>query len=326
MIYPIDVHKQAQRSTKIPERDKYKFAAGIFGIVCVVLFFAANWFLKDVVGLPSLFVTILTLAIIVAVFITFFRYVILNEPARLVEYAAQDSDKFSKYVTLRKESEQTLKSVADEKVYCFEYISGVHVCTLQLRYGSNDQQKSKTTADVFAKIFHILSENNIPFRTIDMCENFEKSNEYLNYVNHLNSIEDKHLARHLLYAAEAVLNESSASSIVSTVYLMIMPFTELQLNLLDLALRQIFGIVKSNKTAFRSIHSLNLDELTEMMLDFYGLEAIDFSSSKRFVELSDETNNLYNDLVSIYRVEGEERTLQDDTVLGNKLKTNVEDF
>ena len=60
------------------------------------------------------------------------------------EYEEQSSDSFSKYVNIRKDSEASIQIAPNISVQYFEYNNGSCVCTLQFKYGINDQNRSQT--------------------------------------------------------------------------------------------------------------------------------------------------------------------------------------
>ena len=323
MIYPIDVHKQAQKSGKLPDSDKYKLIGGFFLIGCIVFSFALHWFLETVLLLPGIVATVATILLAIIVIIFFFRFFIFQEPSRMQEYEEQNSDSFTKYVRIRKDSESSIQIAPNTNVQYFEYNNGSCVCTLQFRYGINNQARSQTTEKVFAQIFHVLAEYNLTYKTIDVLEDFEKSEEYDNYVFRLNSIQDKKLARHLLRVANNVFDRCKEESIVPTVYLMIIASSEAQAAELDVVLRQIFSLCRSNLTAFRSVKCLDMQHFTEMCLDFYGLETIDLSIARQVSEVSEETQSVYSEMVALYSIHGTKDSKKDDSLLAPDFRSNA---
>lgn len=323
MIYPIDVHRQAQKSSKLPDSDKYKLIAGLFLIGCVILAFALHWLLGTFFQFPGIVATLATILAAIVMVILVFRFIIFQESSRMQEYEEQESDSFSKYVRIRRDSETTVQIAPNTQVQYFEYNNGNCVCTLQFKYGINDQTRSQTTEKVFAQIFHILAEYNLAYRTIDVVEDFEKSEEYDNYVYRLNSISDKKLARHLLRVANNVFDKCKEESVVPTVYLMIITSGEAQAADLDVVLRQIFSLCRSNLTAFRRIKCLDLQHFNEMCLEFYGLETIDLSIARKVSEVSAETQNVYSELISLYSISGSKGTKKNDALLERDFRSNA---
>lgn len=323
MIYPIDVHKQAQKSGKLPDSDKYKIIAGFFLIGCVILSFALHWLLESFFQFPGIVATLATILVAIILIVFVFRFLIFQESSRMQEYEEQSSDSFSKYVNIRKDSEASIQIAPNISVQYFEYNNGSCVCTLQFKYGINDQNRSQTTEKVFGQIFHVLAEYGLAYRTIDVVEDFEKSDEYDNYVYRLNSIPDKKLARHLLRVANNVFDKCKEESVVPTVYLMIIASGESQAAEMDVVLRQILSLCRSNLTAFRSVKCLDMQHFTEMCLEFYGLETIDLSVARQVSEVSDETQNIYSELVSLYSIKGTKDTKTNDALLASDFRSNA---
>lgn len=301
LIYPLNVHKQSQRSSKVASGDMSRLVLAFTLIGAVALFFLIDWAGGTFLSMPtwaSFVVTIVVTLILVSLII---RFLVFDEAELMQEYSKEKSDSFSKYIYIRKD-DITNVEVANRQVNCYSFTNGSGLVALQFKYGSNDQETSKDTLIAFERIFHVLSENSLAFRTIDVPEDFEQSDEYRRYVSGINSIEDKKLAKHLLRVADNVLRISEELSDVSTIYLLISNKSSVQTEGLEIALRQIFSIVTETPNAFRHMDTLDEAELLEMLRRFYNLEAMDFGMM-RVVELSQEVNIDFSKAVSIYRIE-----------------------
>lgn len=301
MIYPFDVHKRVQNSSRVSSEDIARFAFILFIIGSIILFFVLHFVYTTMLGLGMFWVVVTEIAVMSIIGSIVFRMLIFKEDEKLEEYQNQTTDTFAKYVYVRKDAETTL-DVLNGKLTCFEYTNGSPFCVLQFKFGSNDNDKAPRTQAVLRGIFHICAENQLDFRTVDSVENFENSTEYANQVRRLNAIPDKKLAKHLLSVAQKALDTCKDNSMVSTLYLVIGATSNYKIGDLEAGLRQIFALILSKRSAFRSINALNFEQLMEFYRDFYGLEVMDLSMM-RVIALAEDVNTNYENVVSIYRLE-----------------------
>lgn len=322
MIYPIKVHKQAQQSGKVMKDDILRFGVMLAVVLTVALFFLINWVVKMYIGGGLAISILITLVIAAMVGSVLLRYFVLDENSRVMEYQNQGTASFARYVNLRKDIVNTIHA-RGEDLNCFEFSDGSSVCVLQFRYGSNDDAKAKITHKLFERMFSILGEENIPFRTINMLEDFDDSAECDNMVGHCNNIKDKKLAKHLLSVAGNVLDETRKSGKVVTLYLMICPRANYPLSELEAVLGNLLGAIAAQPTAFRSVECLDQQQLLKFYKAFYQLEAIDLSAM-RVMDLAEDTHEKFEDVVSLYRVQPlSGRALVNKEIMNNKFHTKA---
>lgn len=322
MVYPISVHKQAQKAGKVTQSDMMRFGTTLFIMLSVGLFFLLQWILKVYLGASMWLALLITLLIAAIIGSVLLRYFVFDEPTRVQEYENQSNDSFAKYVFTRKDIVNPI-DVHGEECQCFEFTDGSQVCVLQFRYGSNDDTKAAETLRQLEKCFAVLGEENMPFRTISMREDFSDSVECDNIIRHCNSIEDKKLARHLLSVANNVLTEVQRQGNVITLYLMICPKANYHLADLEAVLRKVFAVLQSSPNAFRSIECLNQQQLLKLYKDFYGLETIDLSTM-RVLELSNDTKESFGKVVSLYKMQTESgKTLVNKNAILGNFRTNT---
>lgn len=322
MIYPINVHKQAQQAGNMTGAEVIRLGIALFIIGSVAAFFALDWLFTSILGFNDILAVVITIALIAIVGITILRFVVFDEANRMVEYERQESDSFAKYVNVRKDILNSI-SVEDNKIHCFEFIDGRNMCVFLFRYGSNDDVKATNTKNTLEQIFQILGEEDLRFRTINMIEDFEDSAEYDNYIRRLNAIPDKKLAKHQLDIAAGVLEKTEKMSNASCIYLMIETKPNLPLHDLETALRRVFAAIIKYPTAFRSIECLNRDKLLKLFRDFYGLETIDLSTM-RVLELAEELDMEYKKVTSLYKVtDSDGKIFVDDSVMANAFHTQT---
>ncbi len=72
-------------------------------------------------------------------------------------------------------------------------------------------QKAAETLRQLEKCFAVLGEENMPFRTISMREDFSDSVECDNIIRHCNSIEDKKLSQASTVSGKQCANRSTAT-------------------------------------------------------------------------------------------------------------------
>lgn len=322
MIYPWNVHKDVISSNKTKTSDKTKFAVSLTLIICVVAYFVLGSFLQNVLGVDSGIAIWIIVAVVFIIGTYLVRFLVFQEDELVDNYQKKDSDSFIKYVQYRKEIENEVDTPYF-KVKSFEYLRGNSFCVLQLAFGSNDTIKTRNTRDMFIKIFNTLSSAGLTFRTIDMPEDFEKSKEYRQHIKLRNQIPDKKLAHHLLKVSSNILEDCRNNSNVSTVFIVIQtsnPFQQLDY---ENAIISVLSIIKSYRTAIRDFHFLDKDELVHTLYEeFYQLMVIDLSTMK-VVEMSNEVNDTYTDVMSVFMIEAQDNyVLQSTDKLEKNFKNN----
>lgn len=322
MIYPYNTHKATVNAGKVTNNDLFKFWGILFCIFAVGLFFLLEWVFSTLIGLPKMVGLIVALLIAVTMLIYAFRFIIFKEQDKMEDYQGQQSDAFTRYSTVRIDSENYI-TIHNNKVLCYEYGNGNTFCVLQFRFGSNDTAKAATTQAVFKAIMHTLCMFELEFRTIDTPENFYTSLEYQKHIKHLNEAKEKEHANHRLKVADYIYRECAEQSNVPCIFLIISTKNGYQLPDLESAVIQILALIRSNVSAFRSINFLDKGQLLEMYRDFYELETIDLTTMKT-IELSSDVQTAYIDVVSVFKVVSTTgKTFADDSVLENKFKNKA---
>lgn len=325
MIYPNSVHRQAQTKGKVTSGELMKLGGVLFVIFIAIIFFFVNWLLRMYFDAGMLISILVTSVIALLVGSVLFRYIVFNEPAKVQEYENQSTDSFSKYVFVRKDIVNTVE-LNDRKIQCFEYMNGMSMCVLQFRYGSNDENKSKSTLQTFEQIFSILGEEQISFRTISMLEDFEDSAEFENAVKQRNAILDKRLGYHLLKVADNLFRETKQRSNAITLYLMLCTNPNYPISELEAVLKRIIRLLQVQPLAFRSVGFLDQAGLLNLFRDFYGLETIDLSTM-RAIELSQELDEQFDKVVTLYKLKtASGKTFVNEDAMRGRFHTNTKEF
>jgi hypothetical protein len=299
MIYPMDVNSRSDTSARSTAADIAKLAVFGFLLVCVGVFFGFRWMCSNLIGISVNFAILFEIIFIVVAGSFVFRFLVFKEPEKMSEYKGQATDSFARYIFVRKEVEEKIET-QNGTINCFEYSNGNQFVVIQLKYGSNDSRKAEATKQILGKIFHIILENNLEFRTIDSKEDFGVSHECRKYINRLNAIPDKKLGFHLRKVADSTLKKSERESNITVLTMIINTRSSYQMSDLEFALKRILSLIQSNITAFRNLEFLSKKDYLEFCKEFYGLEAIDLSMM-RVIQLSETITEQYNDIVSVYQ-------------------------
>lgn len=300
MIYPYNVHREVRDAGKATGQDLSRFFGFLMLIIGVILYFVIDFVLSTLIGDFKGLALIITLVLLFFIGYYMFRFFIFREDEKMAEYQGQERDTFARYVHIRKDTEQSVR-VLNSSVDCFEYTNGSVFCVLQFKFGSNDTEKAKNTFMLFKKIIHILGENGLEFRLTDLPEDFFHSEEYSDYAEHLNAIENKNLAHTLIYMADHMLQTSRKLGNTSTIYLEIIAINSYKVLDFETALNQIMTAVNKTASALRGVYCLNLQGLLEYMEQYYNMEVIDLSTMK-VLEYAENGKLDFNNAADVYQV------------------------
>jgi hypothetical protein len=237
-----------------------------------------------------------------------------KEDEKIREYEGYNSDSFSKFFYLRNiSSGDQIQITSEESIPVFEFSNGSNMVILKFRFGSNNDIKSARTRKAMEKIFRLLGNYNLEYRTTTSSEKFSTSPEATSYIEKLRKIPDKKLARPLLDIVQAALDYSEDVSIVNIMHLQIRTKSNYQRYELGTVFQDIKRILKEGPTCFRSTDYMNVEEFIEYLREFYGLEAIDLSILR--ARDGADLDNSTKDIVNVYKVvamNGRSRTVVDD--------------
>lgn len=301
MIFPIDINKRIANKRRIAGDNLIQLITTIavvgnfFGIMVI------NWLVQSFLGggLGLSLVILLAIDVFAAVFV--FRFFIFDENAKAAEYMNADSDSFAKYMNVRKDFSHKI-DLGGKKVSIIEFANGSASCTLEFRYGSNDNEKSRQTNEVFRQMFKTAALFGFEARACVMSEDFSKSNEFENYSRIINAIPEQKLKDAMTVASSAVLKYSEEHCNVDCIRFTVRSMTNYSRAEIETVLKKILSIIQENYTAFRSVKVLDIESMLEFYREFYGIAAIDLSMMKT-IELSDSFNEAYNRVVSVYGIE-----------------------
>lgn len=300
MIFPHDVNKVVQDSKKIAGQNKTQAIIILVVLGSVVSFFAIDYIFGTVLGTGLGFSIIVFLILWAIIGVMIFRFVIFDEDLKKREFEGADSDSFAKYMWLRKDIHKDSR-LGREMVSVFEYTNGSSVCVLELRFGSNDDQKAEGTTALYARFMAIAAENNLESRIIISPEDFKNSREFKQQIAAINAIKDSRASKNVMMINNAIIDASCECCNVDVIYFMLKTRSNHQRADLELALRRVFSIMTHNISAFRSIHFLDVQELMEFLRTFYGIAAIDLSMM-RTMELADTVTSEFDNVVKLLRV------------------------
>lgn len=302
MIFPQDVHKVITQTNKIKGENEVHLYILLTVIGGGFLFFIIDFLLGNLFG-AGLGVTILVfLVIALAIGFLVFRFKIFDEDAKKKEYEGQESDSFAKYMWLRKDT-HTSTALRGNDVTIFEYVNGSAMCVIEMRFGSNNDEKAYGTRTIYEKLIQIAADNKLESRVISSQENFRNSEEFKEQIAAINRITNAKSARNVTMINDAIIEQSVKLCNVDIIYFMLRTTSNHQRYDLEIALKRIFSVMHGNINAFRSIKFLNPEELMEFYREFYKIAAIDLSMM-RTMELT-ELNEEFDEIVQLLQVKTE---------------------
>ena len=313
MIFPLDVNKSISDQKKIAGENKVQLTIVLFVVGSAIAFIAIDYIFCIMLGLSLGVAVGVFLVLLLMVGVLVFRFLIFDEDAKKKELEGSDSDSFSRYMWLRSEIRKS--ATVQEKLSIYEFTNGSAMCAIELRFGSNNDEKTSTTAYVNEAIIQLANEYKLESRIIVMPEDFANSEDFRRDVLAINAIKDKDAAKNVMIINDAIMEESCKCCNVDIVYIMLRTLGNYQLADLEIVLRKLIGLFSHNVTAYRSIHFLEPDELMEFYREFYGIAAIDLSMM-RTLELSQQLSDEFDNVVSTLRLKTKTgRVFESDTVL-----------
>ena len=314
MIYPIDVHSNVVNTRKLVGRDRTAVILQLFLFANIGLFFLLRFIFGQLLQMDMAFAWIAQIAICVICGVFIFRVFIFKEDEKIREYESSDSDSFSKYLNIRKDSEYH-KVIAGRDVHLYEFTNGCTSCVICCKFGSNDNTKANSTAQLLNTLVGLVHSYNYEIRFAALPEKFENSKEFRAYVNSVNEVEDIRLGKALRQIADCSLNVSKAKSNVDAIYIIIKTDSAYKRGELENVITAFFKQLDETITCFRSVSLLDMDELLEFFRDFSTVEALDISMTKA-LDMIDMLDTNYAKAVGIYSFGSDEgKVLRNDRVL-----------
>lgn len=298
MIFPLDVHRKVSETRKLVGQDRTAVLIQLFLFANVACFFLLRFIFTGLLGIGTRWAVLAQIVLFVFIGVLLFRFVIFKEDEKVREYKGFESDSFTKFLFIRKDSESYV-DIKRDKVSVFEYANGTTTCVINFKFGSNDDIKSKYTQEVLDNIYGLIANYGFESRVICTPENFKNSLEFKRHINAINNVEDKTLAKVLRDVSNAVIETSNEESNVDEIYLIIRTSANYQKYELEGLLKGIMKVLLENITAFRSVSFLDMAELLEFYRQFYTVEAIDVTMM-RALDLAEEIDDDYKKIVELY--------------------------
>ena len=321
MIYPVDVHKNVVNTRKLVGRDRTAVIIQLFLFANVALFFLLRFIFGQLLQLSMVYTWIAQIVICVACGIFIFRVFIFKEDEKVREYESSESDSFSKYLNIRKDSEYVTQ-IDNKIITIYEYTNGCAACTLCLKFGSNDNTKANNAAKAINNLVGLAGLYHYEIRIAMLPEKFENSKEFKDYIESINSVKDKRLGLALKEIASESLRVSNQMSNVDCLYIVVRADTAYKRVELENLIKAFFKSLNEMATCFRSVEVLGMNELLEFYRDFSTVEAIDLSMTKA-LDLIDMLDSDYTKLVGVYSFETEDgRRLRNERALEPSFRLN----
>ena len=298
MIFPVDVHRNVVNSKKLVGRDKTAVIIQLFFFANICLFFFLRFIFRQVLQISLAFAWLTQIIICIFAGIFIFRVFIFKEDEKIRESESSESDSFSKYLNIRKDSWYS-HNVGLHNINLYEYTNGTTAGTICFRFGSNDNAKAANTARVLNRLFKLVADYGYELRTAMLPERFENSKEFKRYIQDVNNVEDKVLGKTLREIADCSLQYSRERANVDALYITVRSNSTYQRGEMESLLLAFFKILDENVTCFRDVTMLNMNELMEFYRDFSTVEAIDLTMTKA-LDMIDTLESDYAKVIGVY--------------------------
>lgn len=321
MIYPVDVHRNVINTRKLVGKDRTAVIMQLFLFANLGLFFLLRFIFGQILKMNMIFAWVAQLVICVICGIFIFRVFIFKEDEKIKEYESSESDSFSKYLNIRKDSEYS-RVIGNKQINIYEYTNGCAACTFCFKFGSNDNTKASNTAIVINTLCNLVHSYQYELRIAMLPEKFENSSEFRNYIECVNKVKDKRLGMALKEIANTALSVSEHCSNVDCLYVTVKADTAYKRGELENLILAFWNTLEEKNTCFRSVSLLNMNELLEFYRDFSTVEAIDLSMTKA-LDLIDMLDSEYARVVNVYSFETSEgKNLHNDKALAASFYLN----
>lgn len=301
LVFPNDINKKINDKRRVAGDNAMQLYFTLFVLGNIVFFFIYSWanlsFFGAGLWLP-LFALVLT-DIFAGILV--FRFLIFDENAKIREVHGFSGDSIAKYVKIRKDMEHTLDAHG-RKVHAMEFDNGSLAFIMELKFGCNDDIAAAQTKGVLTRLFSIAHAELLETRFCIMTENFGRSDEYQAYVQSVNKIQKSKLRNALILISEAVMKRHREISNVSCIYFMVRSSASYQRAYLEDVLRNYIKVLAGSNAAFREIKFLDNEEALSFFTEFYGVGAIDLSTTQA-IDLAKDIDESFSNLVSIYSYE-----------------------
>ena len=300
MVFPNDIYKKMQNQSKIAGDNQTQLVITVTVVLNVFGFIGLRWllytFLDASLGVVIIVQVILNLLIGTAVF----RYIIFDEDTKRREYNEGENDSFAKYMYLRKDVAYHSEA-RNKTLHVFEFANGCATCTMEFRFGGNDDAKARASREALNKIMGLALSFGFECRVVDDTEDFKTSQEFKRHVAGVNAIEDVRLRNTMMRVTDSILEECYEVCNVDVLYLTLKAASNYQREELESLMRSVLSVLEDSMHAFRSVKFLDVNELLEFYRNFYKIAAIDLAMM-RAVEMSKSLDEDFASVVSIYAV------------------------
>ena len=325
MIHPLNVYQKTAQAGKLDAKSKQSFIIGMFLILNIISFFVIYGIMRNFFGLGFGWAILVQLILLILISIPLFRFVIFDENEKIREHKSSDSDSFSRFYKIGKDSQSELDLGRNRKINIFEASNGSTVLCVRFRYGGNNMRKAKLTSLVEQEIFRILSYNSLEFDTVVMSEEFKDTRESELLINRVNGGEDLELRHTMLTVTTNLLEQSKHLSCVDVNYIVVRARTEAQKADLEIALKEIINLLMTNHCAIRSFEFLNQRQFLDFCRVYYGLETIDLTILKS-IKPDPELIDAYMKYVKVCSIETTSGvTFEKDNSINKYLTTNAKE-
>lgn len=304
MIFPRDLNKRIRDKQKVAGDNQVQLFITIFTLANVFGFFILDWVNGTFLN-GSLWLTLAMMAVLNVVAGVFvFRFFIFDETAKMREFQGAEGDSFAKYMKVRKDVVHSV-AVRSQSISVTEFNNGSMAFTIQLKFGSNDDFLAGQTKELLRSMYSIAHSYNLETRTVVSSEDFVRSAEYHQYVESINGIKEKILKNTLIALSEASIKRHQELCNTACVYFTVKSVQNYQRADLEDVLKNYIKLFGESVTALRSIKFLNNEELLDFFTEFYGVGAIDLSTTQA-IELSKDLNESFNAVMKLYMLRDEE--------------------
>ena len=246
------------------------------------------------VGVPIFVGVLLQLVLTLSVCIALFRYKIIREDDKILEYENSKDTSLSNYWYIS--DKDNMDEI--EQVPIFEFSDGNYMIAIRFSYGNFNRKAADSTRELFQYYYTEILKQGFAVQSVDLPERFEESLECRNFLGDISRIDDDKVSVVMRDIATNLLGVcGNYNSLVSTVFLIktVTPVTYINYKIVINKMMSEFSKIDHS---IRSISALNNVTIRSFMRDYYGLEALDLANLKT-ARVDSDLLFRYKDLVKI---------------------------
>lgn len=272
-VFPIDIEKTVYKG-EVTYGQKVAAAMTFITIVFIIGYVNLIKF-TSLFGIPNIVTASVLLTLLLIAFFNIYRVFIFKEEDRLLQRENDQKDSIYRFYKFRNINRGDSIKVGKVVVPMYQFKNGSYAFVLNLKFGSNDDGKSRGAEFIIEKIIKESVKNNLEVRQYIVPEDVSRAKEILEEQINLTNIEDKKTAETYKEIFFDVIKTSREKSNVDEIYFYFKTTGLRKKFELDYFISSTMQSLTTIRHPFRSYKFIEKDEMNEFLKNMYALEIMD---------------------------------------------------